>query len=452
MRAAGPSPAAKHPRCLGSLGNEPPMNGDEVPHMVFVGPFPGTQLPVIRMRPRASILTLEELHGLCEADGRAEPVSVPLRGWYPCPGETYPGRSPGGAILYERLRAERAFFDRFWTPECDQVVRRVIQDSGVQAKVALPRALSQLWGKEALLEMRRQFVILEGRDKVSIWALTVENYWTPGLENCWQTALTNYAMVRAQDLSVAYQHYVRLCLYCDEEFRDDCDYGRCSRKAIAAIGSYPEFCPDCLEWAFASLDFGTPLVKDGLSTDADFLAAALRALCQVVQAVVPSDFVRFALEMLRHGYTESNPLIAALIQMQPTEVYTAVFGQWLDALKAAGLVSADAARGTYGIRCLAADGHQCESLAEKNIDDWLWRHGVPHERAPGYPHSTLEADWAVGDALVEYWGIGGVEDYDAKAEAKRAIARSAGIRLIEIGPEDLYNPNSALREKFAEWL
>jgi hypothetical protein len=252
--------------------------------------------------------------------------------------------------------------------------------------------------------------------------------------------------------------WVRRCLYCCEEFSDADPFPSGLLESEATLGS--DLCVTCRLLAFQILlqysHEGQP-VKEAFPSDARYLSETLRLLCQVLEQVVSSDYLRHAVKALQAGHAKGKAIIAALVPIQPTEVYNRVFGSWLQALRESGLVDAGARRATYGVRCLAEDGHQCESLAEKNIDDWLFRRHISHERAPQYPSAQaqskrLKADWAIGGALVEYWGREGNEDYDAKMKTKRAIARSAGVRLIEIGPEDLWNPDRSLSQKLAEWL
>ena len=58
--------------------------------------------------------------------------------------------------------------------------------------------------------------------------------------------------------------------------------------------------------------------------------------------------------------------------------------------------------GTY---CIARDGHMCNSLAEKTIDDFLSMHGVPARREPLYPDQIHRGDFLVLDFMIEYFGL-----------------------------------------------
>jgi hypothetical protein len=97
-----------------------------------------------------------------------------------------------------------------------------------------------------------------------------------------------------------------------------------------------------------------------------------------------------------------------------------------------------------GYRCIAKDGDVCGSLDERQIDDFLHDHGIPHKREPLYPpHPELNpngrqrADWLVGEIFIEYFGLAGDAAYDLKTENKVKLARQAGITLIGLYPDDL---------------
>jgi hypothetical protein len=90
------------------------------------------------------------------------------------------------------------------------------------------------------------------------------------------------------------------------------------------------------------------------------------------------------------------------------------FGDWFRAL-----VKADVLRGgprtARGTRCIADDGHLCHSLGEKTLCDLFKRFGVSHEREVRYPGDrSFRADWAIGEYLIEYLGLAGNPEYDAK--------------------------------------
>ena len=127
------------------------------------------------------------------------------------------------------------------------------------------------------------------------------------------------------------------------------------------------------------------------------------------------------------------------------------FGSWFAGLVKTGALPGGVLVTARGIRCLARDGHECHSLDEQRIDDWLQAHGIPHEREPIYPlHPEFNptgrrrGDWRVGNTFIEYFGLAGDERYDQKSSEKVALAAAVGIPLIAILPEDIGNLDARL--------
>lgn len=77
------------------------------------------------------------------------------------------------------------------------------------------------------------------------------------------------------------------------------------------------------------------------------------------------------------------------------------FGTWNNAIKAAGF---DPNPVLFAKKYMAKDGHKCDSLAEKIIDDWLFSHKVNHQIHVPYPgQKHLTADFVVGDRWIEFF-------------------------------------------------
>jgi hypothetical protein len=123
-----------------------------------------------------------------------------------------------------------------------------------------------------------------------------------------------------------------------------------------------------------------------------------------------------------------------------------LFGSWLGALLAAGLLENGSRRLMRGTQCLARDGHVCYSIGEKTIDDFLTEMGVPHEREPHYPESSLRADFKIAETFVEFLGLKGQPDYDEKTAAKERLCAAHRLRLILIDPKDLVSRSTLARK------
>jgi hypothetical protein len=130
--------------------------------------------------------------------------------------------------------------------------------------------------------------------------------------------------------------------------------------------------------------------------------------------------------------------------MAVAESYEKEFGSWFEALVAAGVLESGAKRMSRGTIVLAEDGHMCQSMAEKVIDDWLYSHGVAHDREPVYPpHATLNpngkkrADWRVGSVHVEYLGLLTDAAYRHRVREKRHLGSELGLDVVMLEPDDL---------------
>jgi len=108
-----------------------------------------------------------------------------------------------------------------------------------------------------------------------------------------------------------------------------------------------------------------------------------------------------------------------------------------------------------GVICPAKDGCFCRSLAEVRIDDWLYEHGIEHQKEPNYPRHDLynkrglkKADWKVKDTLIEYAGLITDNEYRKRFQDKLALAKDLNIDLIVILQDDLNRLDEVLGTKF----
>ena len=122
------------------------------------------------------------------------------------------------------------------------------------------------------------------------------------------------------------------------------------------------------------------------------------------------------------------------------------FGTWNKAVKAAGFVPNSV---MFAKKVISKDGHKCDSLAERIIDDWFYSRKTKHERSYPYPgNQGLSVDFRIGDYWVEFFGLSGQHRrYDQLKRKKIRLARKLGLNLVKIYPKDLF-PKSKLSEKF----
>jgi hypothetical protein len=144
-------------------------------------------------------------------------------------------------------------------------------------------------------------------------------------------------------------------------------------------------------------------------------------------------------------------LVKLQIRGPNPELVKELFGSWLKALIESGLLPEGILKTKRGYHCIAKDGHACRSIGEMIIDDWLYKHGIDHQREKRYPDSAYRADFYVGDCYIEYWGLAGDPDYDMKSSTKRTMCGSAKLRLIELYPEDVES-STRLASKLGELM
>lgn len=172
----------------------------------------------------------------------------------------------------------------------------------------------------------------------------------------------------------------------------------------------------------------------------------LQSLAGVLGRVPAQGFGEGMKDLLDYD-TSSRTAILRVLRKKPTvRRVKELFDSWLNALVEAGVLEDGARRSGRGIQTIARDGHVCLSLGERTIDEWLFDHGIVHEREPHYPEGNFRADFLVNGIFIEYFGLSGNADYDAKVDMKKRICRKHGIRIISLYPRDLLS-NKRLESK-----
>ncbi len=116
-----------------------------------------------------------------------------------------------------------------------------------------------------------------------------------------------------------------------------------------------------------------------------------------------------------------------------------LFGSWNKAIIAAGF---EPNKVIFAKRYIATDGHECDSLTESVIDNFLFENGISHERNLKYPNSNkFTVDFVVGKYFIEYFGLAqqNISSYDRSARKKKEICKQFNISLIEIYPWHVSN-------------
>ncbi|NCL76399.1 DUF2510 domain-containing protein [Rhodococcus sp. YH1] len=318
---------------------------------------------------------------------------------------------PGLQLQVPLEYAQNPHILKWWNREHDDVVRRVIAEHAWYYPWEVLDALTSV-----------------------IPSATIEK-WAAEDPVCseykWYGVLMYFAIARARSTGMEDElpePQVRSCLRCGARFREDglvgWPYRRLGRPNL-------KYCRKCCEECFFEND-----LNDDAYSDADIVDYIVE-LTNILEAVPPQNIFDQPLGL---AGLDDNARTAALElgARRPSIVKVkAAFGSWLHALVAAGVLPDGTQHTSRGIRSIAVDGHACYSLGEKIIDDWLTSYGIVHTKEPGYPDSNYRADFQVGDAFIEFFGLVGNADYDAKIHTKRSLAQQHGIRLIEIYPKDV---------------
>ena len=212
------------------------------------------------------------------------------------------------------------------------------------------------------------------------------------------------------------------------------DYG-----ANVIPGKHLHICPKCVEKAvFWSND------SNSLENDLKRFKGIADALGAIPDK---SGFIYSQIEDPELAVT----LTQEMQKMRSFQELSKYCGSWFKLLVASGVLPEGSRKMKYGTMVLAKDGHQCFSLAEKQIDDLLYSAGIEHEREPSYPDSNFRADWllTVGDEkiFIELFGLYGEKGYTKRMTEKLAYADVKGIRVIAFLPKDMNNLNRSFSAK-----
>lgn len=245
----------------------------------------------------------------------------------------------------------------------------------------------------------------------------------------WDNILMYFAISRANSLGMSdaiREPQRKTCPLCNQEFiESSLPYPLVKRLGIDHL----DFCSPCL--CETVLNDGNPELSE------QAILAYLHDLTDVLQRVPAQGFESRMDALLNMSFDERLALLRVLGRKPSIGRVKELFGSWLQALIKAGVLEDGTRRTSRGTQCLAKDGHVCLSLGEKTIDDFLFTRGIEHEKEPRYPEGNYRADFVVDRVFIEYFGLKGNPDYDAKTKVKQRICRKHGVKLISIYPGDL---------------
>jgi hypothetical protein len=260
----------------------------------------------------------------------------------------------------------------------------------------------------------------------------------------WYNILMYFAASRAEELGLT--RLIRspewkICLLCNQRFVED---------------SLP--LPFIERLGIDRLDFCAPCLRDTVlqgsgddSVSEQSILKYLQDLAELIGCVPTQNFGEGTADLL-DVETSDRVKLLKLFQRKPTiKRVKVVFGSWLNALIQADILEDGTRKTSRGIQTIAKDGHVCLSLGEKTIDEWLYAHGICHEKEPRYPEGNFRADFKVGDIFIEYFGLVGDLGYDAKTKEKIHICEKHGLILVAIYPQDLIS-QERLKRKLSLFL
>ena len=273
------------------------------------------------------------------------------------------------------------------------------------------------------------------------WCRTC-NYVVRRYAKFWSPSIRAKVGALMQNISVP-----RRCDVCSREFTLERDiFTRYTTGNQLVDTLYPNLfasiCPTCMTKAFS----------DRIKTKKAVTLKSLYDLFMFVGKVPTRDYASFF-------YLYQDPqnivaLVKLLIGCRTPDGYAVDCGSFFAALVEAGVLPAGARKMRIGSIVLAKDGHICFSIPEKDIDDYLSARAIPHAKEVHYPGSLMRADWEITDStprtFIEYFGLVGNSDYDAKVRQKRDLAALHGIRLLEIMPGDNWRETLAIRIEHKE--
>lgn len=119
-----------------------------------------------------------------------------------------------------------------------------------------------------------------------------------------------------------------------------------------------------------------------------------------------------------------------------------IFGSWNSLVEKAGY---EKNLVLFSKKYVANDGHKCDSLSEKIIDDWFYARKLNYEINFPYPGNfRFTVDFKVNEYWIEFFGLSGeLKSYDRLKTKKLKIAKQNNLNLVELYPKDLF-PKSKL--------
>lgn len=235
--------------------------------------------------------------------------------------------------------------------------------------------------------------------------------------------------------------FTRICRLCGKLYVDSFHPNR-----INTTFGYDPYCQACSGYGDSDW-FNLESKPADQQTNIDDLEL-LRNYADAINTVPTKETMRSILA----SPCDVMPIFDAWVQLPSYQYYSKKYDDFRIPLIKIGVLPEQVLSGKYGYFCIAKDGHKCRSLAELKIDNLLFENHILHQIEPRYPYHetynkncTRRADWMIGNAYVEYWGLPDDPSYKKKMNEKKMMCEELDIKLIEIYQYDLIDTSSLLR-------
>ena len=364
----------------------------------------------------------------------------------------------GACLKFEINDSLQKIINKYWTPECEAALKKYYSKYGFFSEEAFLRnELEKILGSERLKDF---YAELEAK------AHTFKIRWCGYMRQYLKS--THIPLSYIQHLKFKWklrpEMFIKKCVYCKKPFYPFYYPSRFSPYPLyfsQIVNYFPieksikeiNFCPE----HFPISSYGTFLkdeINNKLPIIKEKMKSLLKELVETLGFIPPQTFHKNLYYLKGLPKEKFDKAVEIISKMPPFKKespsqpkgYKDIFGSWLQALDAAGVLEGGVRKTKRGYVCIAKDGHECRSIGEKIIDDYLYTHNIPHEKEPFYPgERKYRADWKVGKYFIEFWGLKGEEDYDRKIEEKRKLAQKYAIPLIELTYEDLRKLDEKLK-------
>lgn len=181
------------------------------------------------------------------------------------------------------------------------------------------------------------------------------------------------------------------------------------------------------------------LVKVCLFCGENYIGSAIKfcsTICKNKAAIVRKDEI---VKWIREFYVKNNriPIKSEYHHYSAAQLR---FGSWNKAILEAGF---DPNPVIFAKKYVANDGHKCDSLSEKIIDDWLYARKINHIINYPYPGNLgFTTDFKVKNYWIEFFGLSGeLKRYDELKLEKINLVKKNKLKMVAIYPKDLFPTN-----------